>query len=92
MAQYRVAAGFTVGKNATLTGPVLQVDGFGDLQGIEIHGEGVHELLTGEPIARLREIAVKVATCLRAKGILDHRLTSVPNASVPSPLRRGEAR
>jgi hypothetical protein len=62
MAQYQVAGEFVDGQNITRTGPVLQVDTLGELQGIEIHGEGVHELLTGEPVEKLREIATKIAT------------------------------
>jgi hypothetical protein len=61
MGEYEIAGHFVVGENATLTGPVTALDGYGELTAVEIHSESLHEVLTGEPLERLKALATQVA-------------------------------
>lgn len=69
MGEYKIVGHFVVGENATPTGPLTKINGYGELTAIEIHSESLHEVLTGESLERLKALATQVAQRMEVSSV-----------------------
>jgi hypothetical protein len=72
MGEYEIAGHFLAGENARFTAPVTAMDGYGELTAVEIHDDSTHEVLTGEPLERLKHLARNVAKRAEARPIASY--------------------
>lgn len=69
MGEHEIAAHLVEGKNATRTGPLTRTNGYGELTAVEIHSESLHEILTGEPLDRLKALAIQMAQRAEVRSV-----------------------
>lgn len=69
MGEHEIAGHFVVGENATPTGPLTKINGYGELTAVEIHSDSVHEVLIGEAIERLKDLATQVVQRVEVSSV-----------------------